>query len=204
MTIRKLGLALAIAVAGSVLAVTSSLGAALAADPPAPTTLTVLPTTDQQPGKPVLLSAKLTDSKGQPLGNQTINFFVIPGVFGPDAMMRAGKAVTDGTGVAQIPYTPTWIGDVKAAASFTATATLAGSQATFQFKAVGPVRGHTNAEFGLEAVRNWAPWVVAALVAAIWATFITIVVRMAIAMRSGRPSAKSPTPAGEHLAGAKT
>lgn len=192
------------AVAGSVLAITSSMGAALAADPPAPTTLTVLPTADQQPGKPVLLSAKLTDSKGQPLGNQIINFFVIPGVFGPDGMMRVGRATTDGTGVAQLPYTPTWIGDVKAAASFTATPTLAGSQASFQFKTVGPVRGHTNAEFGLQAVRDWAPWVVAMLVAAIWVTFLIVIVRTAVAMRSGGPKASSPTPAGEHLAGAKT
>lgn len=204
MTVRRLALALGMAVAGSILAVTSTMGAALAADPPQPTTLTVNKTADQQPGKPVLLSAKLTDSKGQPLGNQIINFFVIPGLFGPDGMMRVGKATTDGTGVAQIPYTPTWIGDVKAAANFTATATLAGSQSSFQFKTVGPVRGHKDAEFGLKTVREVAPWVVAALVAAIWATFITVVVRMAIAMRTGEPTAPSPTIAGEHLAGAKT
>lgn len=203
MSIRRFTLALAITVAGSVLAVASSLGGAMAADTPAPTTLTVLPTADQQPGKPVLLSAKLADSKGQGIGNQSINFFVIPGVFGPDAMMRVGKATTDGSGVAQVPYTPTWIGDVKAAASFTATTTLAGSQATFHFNTVGPVRGHTNAEFGLQAVRDWAPWVVAGLVAIIWATFIIVVVRVAIAMRSGGPKSTSPTTAGESFAGAK-
>ncbi len=204
MTIRQLTIGFVLLAVAAILAIVAGLGGALAATEPQPTVLTIVQPADQQPGKPVLLGAKLTDKSGQPIGNQTINFFVVPGVFGPDAMMRVGTATTDGTGTAQLPYKPTWIGDVKAAASFTATATLAGSQASFQFKTVGPVRGHTNAEFGLQAVRDWAPWVVAALVLAIWATFVTVVVRMAIALRSGRPAKPSPTTAGEQLAGAKS
>ncbi|HEY5475854.1 MAG TPA: hypothetical protein VIK11_03970 [Tepidiformaceae bacterium] len=203
MSIRQFAFVFALVLAGSLLPLVGGPGNALAADPPQATTLKVVQPADQQPGKPVLLSAKLTNAAGQPVGNQTINFYIIPGVFGPDAMMSAGRAVTDSTGTAEFPYTPTWIGDVKAAVSFNGTATLAGSQATFQFKAVGPVRGHTNAKFGLQAVRDWAPWVVAALVAIIWGTFITVVVRVAIAMRSGGPKSTSPTTAGESLAGAK-
>ncbi len=204
MTVRQLAIGFALIIVGSILAIVAGSAGALAATEPQPTVLTIIQPADQQPGKPVLLRAKLADKSGQPIGNQTINFFVLPGVFGPDAMMRVGTATTDGTGTAQMPYTPTWIGDVKAAASFTATATFAGSQASFQFKTVGPVRVHKNAEFGLQAVRDWAPWVVAALVLVIWATFITVVVRMAIAMRTGGPATPAPTTAGEQLAGAKS
>ena len=201
--LRKLAFALALVAIGP-LAIVFTAGSARAADTPAPTTLTVIQPQDQQPGKTVTLAAKLTAKDGTPLGNQKINFYVIPGVFGPDAMMPVGSATTDGTGVATYPYKPTWIGDVKATANFGGTTLLAASQATWQFKAVGPVRGHTNATFPLAPVRNVAPWVVLGLVAAIWLTFITIVVRMVIALRPQGPARPNPTPAGEHLAGAKS
>ena len=74
------------------------------------------------------------------------------------------------------------------------TKDYAASQADFQFKSVGPVKVHANADFGLQSVRDWAPFVVAALVAIIWTTFIVVFLRVVIAMRaeSGKPTPAKP------------
>ncbi|MFA7249473.1 MAG: hypothetical protein WC273_07540 [Dehalococcoidia bacterium] len=160
------------------------------ATPPAPaapaaTTLTVPPVAAPEPGKPVTLAAKLADKGGRPLGNQTVYFYVVPGVFGPDGMMVVGQATTDGTGTAQFPYRPTWVGDVQAVAMFAGAGDLAPAQARFTFASPGPVPVHRDQPFGLEIVRDWAPAVVIALVVAIWVTIIIVLARLAMAMRAG-------------------
>ena len=177
-------------VAVAILAVASSLAlltTAQAQDAPKATTVTVSPTADQQSGKPVSASAKLTDSAGKTLSGFLLKFYVVTDAFGP-LPMKVGEATTDSSGTATVSFKPTWIGDVKAQVYFNGTAAYAASKADFQFKSVGPVKTHENAKFGLQEVRDWAPYAVAGLVAIIWVTFIVVFLRVALAMRSGSDS----------------
>jgi hypothetical protein len=156
---------------------------AQAADPVV-TKITVDQTPDQQPGKPVTASAKLTDASGKTVSGVLLKFYVVTDAFGP-LPMKMAEATTDASGTATVSFKPTWVGDIKAQVYFTGNANYAASLADFQFKAVGPVKIHQNAKFGLQTVRDWAPFVVAALVAVIWATFIVVFLRVVLAMRGG-------------------
>jgi len=171
----------------------SLLASALAEDVPQPTTITVNPTPDQQSGKPVTASAKLADKSGKGVSGVLLKFYVITDAFGP-LPMKMAEATTDSTGTATVSFKPTWVGDVKARVYFNGNANYAAAQSDFQFKSVGPVKLHENAKFGLQSVRDWAPFVVAALVAVIWATFIVVFLRVVLAMRadSGKPAAAKP------------
>ncbi len=171
----------------------SLLATAQAEDTPQVTTITVNPTPDQTPGKPVTASATLTDKSGKTISGVMLKFYVITDAFGP-LPMKMAEATTDSTGTATVSFKPTWVGDIKARVYFNGTKDFAASQADFQFKSVGPVKVHANADFGLQSVRDWAPFVVAALVAIIWTTFIVVFLRVVIAMRaeSGKPTPAKP------------
>ena len=64
-----------------------------------------------------------------------------------------------------------------------------------QARALGPVAAHENATFGLQTVRDVAPYVVGGLVAVIWVTFILVFVRVLVAMRVESPAPARETPA---------
>ena len=185
MNIRKLACACAAVALASLVPLVTGTVHAQTAPAAQPTVVTAVEVADQEPGQPIILAAQLVDQGGRPLGGNVLQFYVLPGVFGADALMQVGQATTDGTGTARFPYRPTWLGEVEAVALFAGTPDLAASQGRFHFNAIGPVKVHENAAFGLQQVRDWAPVVVALLVAAIWATFITVIARVAMAMRAG-------------------
>lgn len=149
--------------------------------------LTPLPPTQQEAGKPLALAAKLTDTANKPLGGQKVLFLVRTDVFG-ERLMHLGYGVTDSTGRAAISYKPSWEGETKIVARFAGSADYAAAETAYTFNAAGPVPVHTNARFGLEPVRAWAPVAVIALVAAVWATLAFVVIHTVRGMRSPEPA----------------
>ncbi len=162
-----------------------------------PTTVKITRPADQQPGKPVTVAAQLVDAAGKPLGGFPLKLYVMTAPFGP-RLMKVAEVATDSGGEATLSYTPSWVGDIKATVIFAGTKEFAAAQTDTEFKSVGPVTLHRDADFGLESIRDWAPTVVALLVAAIWSTFIVVVVRLGFSIRSndaGTPNA----PGGDEL-----
>ncbi len=165
-------------------------------EPPGKATAIKVPQpADQERGKPVSVSAELADASGKPLGGFPLKLYVLTEPFGPK-LMKVAEATTESDGVATFSYKPSWVGDIKVTVIFAGTKDFAASQSNGQFKAVGPVTLHRNADFGLESIREWAPTVVGLLVAAIWSTFIVVVVRLVFAIRSD----DAERPGGERLA----
>jgi len=148
---------------------------------------------DQVPAKPASVSAQLTDASGKALGGFPLKLYVLTEPFGA-RLMKVAEATTEADGVATFSYKPTWVGDIKVTVIFAGTKDFAASQSNSQFKAVGPVTLHRNADFGLESIRQWAPTVVGLLVAAIWSTFIVVVVRLVFAIRSDDAAATPNAP----------
>lgn len=178
----RIGNLLQIATALGVAAALVWLAGAPAAASAGQTVLTPLPPTEQEPGKPVVVAARLTDATtGRPVGNATVEFFVMTEVFG-QRLMSIGQAVTDTTGRAAVSYKPSWEGETEVVAKFSGNAQYAAAEAGYTFVAIGPVPVHQNAKFGLEPIRAWAPLVVAVLVLAVWATLIGVVAQTVFGM----------------------
>ncbi len=150
-------------------------GKAVAA--PSPVQVTPLPPGEQQAGKPVTLGAKVVDTTiNRPVGGIDVVFFVETDVFGI-RLMNVGHAATDATGSAYVLYKPSWEGETKVVARFAGNSQYAAGEGSLQFSAIGPARLHENARFGLEPVRAAAPFVVIAVVLAVWTTLVLVLVR---------------------------
>lgn len=144
--------------------------------------LTPLPPAEQEPGKPLAVAARLTDgSSGRPVGNATVQFYVMTDVFGLRPM-SIGEAVTDTTGRAAISYKPSWEGETSVIAKFAGNSQYTAAEAKYAFTALGPVPVHQNAKFGLEPIRAWAPLVVGGLVLTVWAILIAVVVQTVVGL----------------------
>ncbi len=139
---------------------------------------------EQQPGKPVILQAKLIDADGNALGGNKVEFYVETNTFGPRDM-KIGEALTESTGIASVSYLPSTVGAQQAVVRFAGNKQLAAAQATFQFTAVGPARVHQDAEFGLKSIRDAAPVGVFVLVAAVWIVLAVVVVSVVRGVRAG-------------------
>lgn len=192
MRLPRLALA-ALAASVGALALLSGAGAA----DPTNTKITVAQVPDQESGKPVEVSAKLTDDKGNALPGFLLKFYVYEDAIGKSdsnpkgLLLKMAEATTDSSGVATAKFKPTMIGNLNAKVFYSGNDKFNGSNSEFQFKAVGPVKTHVNAKFGLETVRDWAPVAVAVLVACIWATFIVVFLRVVLAMRGGSSAASA-------------
>ncbi len=145
---------------------------------------------EQQPGKPVLLTAKLSDTTGKALGNQTVEFFIQTDVFG-DRLMSVGKSVTDSGGTASVSYKPSTVGQQDVVAKFAGNSQYAKSEVHFQFTSVGPAHTHENAQFGLAPIRAVAPVGVVAIVAAVWIVILAVLLSTARGLRAGAPAAEA-------------
>ena len=163
-----------------------------------PTTVKVTQPADQEPGKPVSVSAQLADASGKALGGFVLKLYVMTEPFGP-RLMKVAEATTESDGAATFSFKPTWVGEIKVTVLFAGTKDFAASQSNSQFKSVGPVTLHRNADFGLEAIRDAAPTVVGILVAVIWGTFIVVVARLVFAIRSDDTETTPDAPPGERL-----
>jgi len=173
MRLLKLGLLLAVAAA-----TLGFLGVLPAmADGPATPVLEPLPPAQPAEGQQsVILAARLHDGQGQVMAGQPVTFYVLTTVFG-ERLMKVGQVLTDATGVAAIPYTPSWEGGHTVVARLPGNGSGDPVQTSFQFEALGPVPLHENALFGLEPIRAWLPAVVGAAVLAVWAILGLVMLR---------------------------
>lgn len=176
---------LAILAAVLILAIQPWSGAAGQSEPKE-TKVTLAPI-EQPQGQPAILMATLTDADDKPVGDALLRFYVETDAFGP-RLMKVGEAHTDTTGVASVPFSPTWVGENKVTVIYPGGTSYSTSRAEGLFQAVGPVKVHANAEFGIQTVRDWAPLVAFALVIAVWATLILVLFRTFRAMRRIRPA----------------
>jgi len=175
MGLLKLGLLLAV-----VAAALGFLGVvpAMADGPDSPETPVLEPLPPAQPAEgqqSVILAARLHDAQGEAMAGRPVTFYVLTTVFG-ERLMNVGQVLTDATGIAAIPYRPSWEGE------HTVVARLPGSgadpvQTSFKFEALGPVPLHENARFGLEPIRAWLPVFVGGAVLAVWAILGLVMVR---------------------------
>ena len=175
MGLLKLGLLLAVVVAAL-----GFLGVvpAMADGPDSPETPVLEPLPPAQPAEgqqSVILAARLHDAQGEAMAGRPVTFYVLTTVFG-ERLMNVGQVLTDATGIAAIPYRPSWEGE------HTVVARLPGSgadpvQTSFKFEALGPVPLHENARFGLEPIRAWLPVFVGGAVLAVWAILGLVMVR---------------------------
>jgi len=175
MGLLKLGLLLAVVVAAL-----GFLGVVpvMADGPDSPETPVLEPLPPAQPAEgqqSVILAARLHDAQGEAMAGRPVTFYVLTTVFG-ERLMNVGQVLTDATGIAAIPYRPSWEGE------HTVVARLPGSgadpvQTSFKFEALGPVPLHENARFGLEPIRAWLPVFVGGAVLAVWAILGLVMVR---------------------------
>jgi hypothetical protein len=167
-------LALAILAAAAVFAI--GLPFAGGAESANPVQVNPLAPANQESGKPVTLGAKVVDTtNGRPVSNVEVTFLVQTDVFGP-RLMNIGKAVTDATGSAYVLYKPSWVGDTNVVLRFLGNSQYTAAEGKLNFNAIGPAHIHENARFGLEPVRAVAPFVVAAVVLAVWGALIFTVI----------------------------
>ena len=175
MGLLKLGLLLAVAAAAL-----GFLGVVpvMADGPDSPETPVLEPLPPAPPAEgqqSVILAARLHDAQGEAMAGRPVTFYVLTTVFG-ERLMNVGQVLTDATGIAAIPYRPSWEGE------HTVVARLPGSgadpvQTSFKFEALGPVPLHENARFGLEPIRAWLPVFVGGAVLAVWAILGLVMVR---------------------------
>ena len=171
---RLLKLALLLAVAAAAIGFLGALPAT--AEGPATAVLEPLPPAQPAEGQQsVILAARLRDAQGEVMAGRPVTFYVLTTVFG-ERLMNVGQALTDATGVAAVPYTPTWEGE------HTVVARLPGGaadpvQASFKFEALGPIPLHENALFGLEPIRAWLPVFVGGAVFAVWGILGLVMLR---------------------------
>lgn len=182
--------ALSALLATGLLAMAVMISPVFAEDDPKPTTITIAPI-DQPKGEPAILSATLKDADGNVLGGQMLRFYVLTEVFGP-RLMKVGEALTDVSGTASVAFRPSWLGENKVTVIYAGSQASAKSQAEAAFNAVGPVKLHQNAEFGLQTVRDWAPFVAFSLVFVVWATLLVVLFRTFRVMRPRRSKAAVP------------
>ena len=213
MRLLKLGLLLAVTAAALGFL---GVGAAMAEGPDTPATPVLEPLPPVQPAEgqqSVILGARLHDSQGNVMAGQPVTFYVLTTVFG-ERLMKVGQVLTDATGVAAIPYTPSWEGEHTVVARLPGSGSGDPVQTSFQFDALGPIPLHENALFGLEPIRAWLPAVVGAAVLAVWAILGLVMVRafMGIPAAAGvsavpsipshdylRPAGMRPAPLGRGL-----
>jgi hypothetical protein len=138
------------------------------------TTLTIKPSmTLVAPGDSVNLMTVLRDTNGAPVAKADILYFVDTQFAGTKGKMNIGHTHTDANGLALFDYQPA-LSDTtqKITAQFDTSGLYDESTGSVDIQLVGqPVPAYRQAAIGLEPFRELAPYALAALVLAIWATF---------------------------------
>jgi molybdopterin-containing oxidoreductase family membrane subunit len=151
-----------------------------AADPAQAATAPVAPKitlTGTEAGGSVQLTATLTKADGNPMANAPVTFAFSTTEFGtPARLVPLGSANTDGTGVAQLAYKPTTTGQEGFSASSTGAKPV--TSGTTVAVTVAQSAYHPAPAKPLASVGKILVVVLFAIVAAIWLTLITQVVRV--------------------------
>jgi hypothetical protein len=151
-----------------------------AADPAQAATAPVAPgitLTGTEAGGSVQLTATLTKADGNPMANAPVAFAFSTTEFGtPARLVPLGSANTDGTGVAQLAYKPTTSGQEGFSASSTGAKPV--TSGTTVAVTVAQSAYHPAPAKPLASVGKVLVVVLFAIVAAIWLTLVTQVVRV--------------------------
>ena len=132
----------------------------------------------------LLLAAKLTDPRGNPIEGASIDFFFLVDFMG-ESRAPLGSAVTTDAGIARVPYRVRLNGPVDFGATFDGTPDRAAAVG-------GPVRvimttGRATLgipeENSLGRVGRWVPWVALVLALAVWGTLIGVTARTVIGLQ---------------------
>lgn len=184
--LRLLGLALAV---GALLVLTTEAGASGAAAAPGPAVLKIstAPSLDSKGHKikgQLLIIATLTAADGNPLGNETVNFFEGMNFAGANREAALGTAVTDSTGVAAIAYQPAQVGKHTLIARFAGGANAAKADVTSTFQVSEVVPPFPPAAVPLKFVRRWLSVAVVTAVVAVWLFLFGVLLRTVLGIRA--------------------
>jgi len=148
-------------------------GAGTAAAVLTPTTLTVSPSSWRTGGDPVTLMAVLKDADGAAVPKAEVDFWVDAEFVGTQGKMRIGTAKTDANGVAFLDYRPTLTAPEQTiTARFEGMGIYDESEQAVTIEEAGiPPPAFTVAPQGLDAIRQWAPLALTAVVLGVWLIF---------------------------------
>lgn len=132
-------------------------------------------------GEPMLLTARLLDSQGQPVVGETVAFYFNVDFFVQD-LMEIGEAVTDEEGVATLEYTPRTGSPVRVVAQYQGNGRYSAGQAEAGVEMEHGVPFYVpRAGLGMPSL---APWILALVVGAIWSTYLLVMYQVLCIARS--------------------
>ncbi|MBI2867286.1 MAG: cupredoxin domain-containing protein [Chloroflexi bacterium] len=144
-----------------------------------PTKLTLTPSSIVTAGDTVVIMAVLKDAKGAPVPKAELRFGVAAAFAGTNGAMYLGSSKTDANGITYLYYRPSFTApEQKITATFEGGGVYAESEQAVTLIEAGVPPPAINVDpIGLETVRHWAPWVLIAVVAIVWAVFAVIMGR---------------------------
>lgn len=149
-----------------------------------------LTTAPQKDGQ-VSVTAIATKPDGSTAADLTLNFVVVPELFGKKQPVSIGSTKTDTTGTAGISYVPAWDGPYHFEASSDGSAAYAPAQAAVDVQLNAATIPYKSAPPELASLRRSA--LVGALVVTlgVWLLLMTVVVRVITGLTSGKADGPS-------------
>lgn len=138
-----------------------------------PTNLVMTPSSWRTQGEIVSLMTVLKDNKGAPISKAEVRYFVDAEFVNVKDKMEIGIAKTDSNGVAFLDYRPTFATPKqKITAVFEGMGIYAESQQAIEIEETAPLPpAYTPAPAGLDDIRRYAPFALAAAVLGVWTTY---------------------------------
>lgn len=134
-------------------------------------------------GEELPLRARLTGADGEPIPGAEIGFFSLAEFAGASGEIELGRATTDETGLATLAYVPRREGELKIAVRLPAGdghgAATAMAAVTVQ---PGPSVYEESAGVRVPGVNVW---LLVGVLGAVWCTYVTVMVLLAIIARRG-------------------
>lgn len=151
----------------------ASPGGSTGGSPYISTSLTLSPSSWTSSGQALKLTSELRDASGNPVPRAEVSYYLDTTFAGVTDKMLIGTARTDASGVASLDYTPTISGqDHNITAKYEGAGLYAESEQAISIQAPDDIASaYTVAPIGLDGVRHWAPWALAAIVLILWSTF---------------------------------
>ncbi len=138
-----------------------------------PTNLALTPSSWRTQGEIVSLMTVLKDNKGAPVSKAEVRYFVDAEFVNVKDKMEVGTTKTDANGVAFLDYRPTFTTPKqKITAVFEGMGIYAESQQAIELEETAPLPpAYIPASAGLDDIRRYAPFALAAVVLGVWTTY---------------------------------
>lgn len=135
------------------------------------TSLSMAPSTFEVSGGPVDLTASLGGADGEAIEGAQVRFYLDTNFAGAEGEMEIGAAETDASGRAAITYKPTSTGEQDVTARFDGMGVYSESEQKVTLNVLDASPAYTVEPIGLDALRDWAPVLLALVVLGVWSTF---------------------------------